>query len=82
MNIPDQEFCQNKNLLSYKNTPSVQTVKDLLLVVNGISGKAKSYWKQLLFNTSVSSKIEREGPKTVNDITLFKATTEREFKEE
>lgn len=71
-----------KNLLSYKNTPSVQTVKDLLLVVNGISGKAKSYWKQLLFNTSVSSKIEREGTKTVNDITLFKATTEREFKEE
>ncbi len=47
-----------------------------------ISGKSKTYWKQYLFNTPLTSVIERDGAITVNQVALFKTNNVIEFREE
>ena len=54
----------------------------LLSAVSCISGKARIYWKQYLFNTPLTSVIEREGASTVNMVDLFRTLNLTAFKEE
>lgn len=54
----------------------------LLSAVSCISGKAKTYWKQYLFNSSLTSVIEREGASTVNMVDLFRTPNVTAFREE
>lgn len=54
----------------------------LLSAVSCISGKAKTYWKQYLFNSSLTSVIEREGASTVNMVDLFRTPNITAFREE
>lgn len=54
----------------------------LLSAVSCISGKAKTYWKQYLFNSSLTSVIEREGATTVNMVDLFGTPNVTAFREE
>ena len=54
----------------------------LLSAVSCISGKAKTYWKQYLFNSSLTSVIEREGATTVNMVDLFRTPNVTAFREE
>ena len=71
-----------KALLAFKNTPSNDLAVSLFHSVKRISGKAQTYWKQYLFNTPSSSRIERGGVSTVNDVKLFRLSNEKAFKEE
>lgn len=50
--------------------------------IKGLSGKAATYWKQYLFNTSLTTKVNREGATTVNNVRLLNATTDEELREE
>ena len=54
----------------------------LLSAVSCISGKAKTYWKQYLFNSPLTSVIEREGASTVNMVDLFRTPNVTAFREE
>ena len=54
----------------------------LLEAVNKISGKARIYWKQYLFNTPLTSVIQREGASTVNMVDLFRTPNVTAFREE
>ena len=54
----------------------------LLSAVSCISGKAKTYWKQYLFNSPLTSVIEREGASTVNMVDLFRIPNVTAFREE
>lgn len=54
----------------------------LFEAVNKISGKARIYWKQYLFNTPLTSVIEREGASAVNMVDLFRTPNLTAFKEE
>lgn len=56
--------------------------RNLIKTVKLISGRAQTYWKQYLFNTSLTSKIERDGALTVNQIPLFETKDEVAFREE
>ena len=53
----------------------------LLSAVSCISGKAKTYWKQYLFNSPLTSVIEREGASTVNMVNLFRTPNVAAFRE-
>ncbi len=57
-------------------------VHSLIQTVKQISGKAQTYWKQYLFNTPLTSKIEHDGASTVNNIPLFEITDETAFRKE
>lgn len=71
-----------KALLAFKNAPSNDSAVSLFHSVKRISGKAQTYWKQYLFNTPSSSRIERGGVSAVNDVKLFRLSNEKAFKEE
>lgn len=71
-----------KALVSFKNKPNDKLAVSLFRSVKGISGKAQTYWKQYLFNTPSSSKIEKGGASTVNDVKLLRLTNDKAFKEE
>lgn len=75
-------FSLYEALVSFKNEPSNDLTVSLLHSVKGISGKAQTYWKQYLFNTPSTSKIEKGGVSTINDVKLFRLTNDKAFKEE
>lgn len=70
------------DLYSFRNTGNNYVVQELIKSVKRISGRAQTYWKQYLFNTSLTSKIEREGATTVNHIPLLKTPDEKSFRKE
>lgn len=46
-----------------------------------ISGKSSTYWKQYLFNTAITKKVEKDGFTTLNfDAKIFHCQNEAEFK--
>ena len=69
-------------LVHFKNEPNNENAVQLLTVIKTISGKAQTYWKQYLFNTSLTSVVLRDGVDTVNNIKLFVVDTETAFREE
>ena len=71
-----------KALIAFKKKQTNDLAVSLLHSVKGISGKAQTYWKQYLFNTPSTSKIEKGGASTVNDVKLFRLTNDKAFKEE
>ena len=79
----DKPYFNLYNALSlFRNDRSDDNAKNLLYAVKLISGKAQTYWKQYLFNTTLSSAIERDGATTVNNIDLFRSDNLTSFKEE
>lgn len=69
-----------KTLLGFSSKSSKLTAFNLYSIVKRISGKAQTYWKQYLFNTSSSAKIERDGLSTINDVSLFHKKDEKDFR--
>ncbi len=48
-----------------------------------ISGKSSTFWKQYLFNTTITKKVEKEGFTTLNfEAKIFNCQSEAEFKTE
>lgn len=79
----DVPYLDVYNLLwSFKNTQDDDIAKQLFTAVNKISGKASTYWKQYLFNTSLTSVVMRDGANTVNNVNLFNTAGEIAFREE
>ena len=79
----DKPYFNLYNALAlFRNDRSDDNAKNLLYAVKSISGKAQTYWKQYLFNTTLSSTIERDGAATVNNIDLFRSDNLTSFKEE
>ena len=79
----DVPYLDVYNLLwSFKNTQDDDIAKQLFKAVNKISGKASTYWKQYLFNTSLTSVVMRDGANTVNNVNLFNTADEMAFREE
>lgn len=79
----DKPYFNLYNALAlFRNDRSDDNAKNLLYAVKLISGKAQTYWKQYLFNTTLSSAIERDGATTVNNIDLFRSDNLTSFKEE
>ena len=67
-------------LTAFKNTPTDDNAGCLFNTVKSISGKASTYWKQYLFNTSLTSVVERDGASTVNQVDLFRVDNEEELR--
>ena len=64
-------------------THSDTTTIDLFNAVKSVSGKSSIFWKQNLFNTTLTSKVNRDGFATVNRrARIFNCTDEAEFKTE
>lgn len=79
----DKPYFDLYNALAlFRNDRSDDNAKNLLYAVKLISGKAQTYWKQYLFNTTLSSAIERDGATTVNNIDLLRSDNLTLFKEE
>lgn len=79
----DKPYFNLYNALAlFRNDRSDDNAKNLLYAVKLISGKAQTYWKQYLFNTTLSSAIERDGATTVNNIDLLRSDNLTLFKEE
>lgn len=62
--------------------PKDGIVRNLFKTVKRISGRAQIYWKKYLFNTSLTSVVERKGVSAVNKVKLFSTTSEEEFRNE
>lgn len=71
-----------QDLRLFKDYREDCVARSLINSVKQISGKAQTYWKQYLFNTPLTSKIEREGASTVNQIPLFETADENSFRKE
>ena len=69
-------------LTAFKNAPTDDNACCLFNTVKSISGKASTYWKQYLFNTSLTSVVERDGASTVNQVDLFRVENEEELRKE
>ena len=69
-------------LTAFKNAPTDDNACCLFNTVKSISGKASTYWKQYLFNTSLTSVVERDGASTVNQVDLFRVDNEEELRKE
>lgn len=69
-------------LTAFKNAPTDDNARFLFNTVKSISGKASTYWKQYLFNTSLTSVVERDGASTVNQVELFRVDNEEELRKE
>ena len=69
-------------LTAFKNAPTDDNARCLFNTVKSISGKASTYWKQYLFNTSLTSVVERDGASTVNQVNLFRVDNEEELRKE
>ena len=79
----DKPYFNLYNALAlFRNDRNDDNAKNLLYAVKLISGKSQTYWKQYLFNTTLSSAIERDGATTVNNIDLFRSDNLTSFKEE
>ena len=65
------------------NTRSDEAAINLFDVTKSISGRSATFWKQYLFNTSLTSKVNKKGFATVNNRAhIFNCSDETEFKTE
>lgn len=65
------------------DTRSDEAAINLFDVTKSISGRSATFWKQYLFNTSLTSKVNKEGFATVNNRAhIFNCSDETEFKTE
>lgn len=65
------------------STRSDESAINLFNAVKSVSGKSLNFWKQYLFNTSLTSKVSKEGFSTVNThARIFHCSNEVEFKTE
>lgn len=65
------------------STCSDESAINLFNAVKSVSGKSSNFWKQYLFNTSLTSKVNKEGFATVNThARIFNCSNETEFKTE
>ena len=72
-----------KALQDVIDTRSDEAAINLFTAAKSISGKSKIFWKQYLFNTSLTSKVNKEGFATVNNRAhIFNCSDEAEFKTE
>ena len=71
-----------KLLYAFKTSQDNDVARQLFNAVKGLSGKAQIYWKQYLFNSSLTSVVERDGAAAVNNVDLFRTTTEVAFRKE
>lgn len=72
-----------KALQDVIDTRSDEAAINLFNATKSISGKSKIFWKQYLFNTSLTSKVNKEGVASVNiRAHLFNCADETEFKTE
>lgn len=72
-----------KALQDVIDTCSDEAAINLFTAAKSISGKSKIFWKQYLFNTSLTSKVNKEGFATVNNRAhIFNCSDEAEFKTE
>ncbi|MEG0361820.1 MAG: AlwI family type II restriction endonuclease [Longicatena sp.] len=55
-------------------------IYDLYEAINKLSGKAKGYWKKLIFSPTTRSKVKKNGVEYLKDIPLSKFTEEFEIK--
>lgn len=79
----DKPYAQlYKDLRLFKENREDCIARSLIQTVKQISGKAQTYWKQYLFNTPLTSKIERDGAATINNVHLFETVNETAFREE
>ena len=78
--IPYAELYKVLNI--YRSCPEDGVANQLFKAVIKISGKASSYWKKYLFNTSLESVVKRDGTATVNRVALFRTTSNEEFRNE
>lgn len=72
-----------KALQDVIDTRSDEAAINLFTAAKSISGRSATFWKQYLFNTSLTSKVNKEGFASVNiRAHLFNCTDETEFKTE
>lgn len=72
-----------KALQDVIDTRSDEAAINLFDATKSISGRSATFWKQYLFNTSLTSKVNKEGFATVNNrARLFNCADEAEFKTE
>ena len=65
------------------STCSDESAINLFNAVKSVSGKSSNFWKQYLFNTSLTSKVSKEGFATINThARIFHCSNETEFKTE
>lgn len=65
------------------STCSDESAINLFNAVKSVSGKSSNFWKQYLFNTSLTSKVSKEGFATINaHAQIFHCSNEAEFKTE
>lgn len=78
--IPYVELYKELNL--FRSSPEDCVARNLFEVVKKISGKASLYWKQYLFNTPLTSIVNRDGSATVNRVYLLNTKCEADFRKE
>lgn len=72
-----------KALQDVIDTRSDEAAINLFDATKSISGRSATFWKQYLFNTSLTSKVNKEGFATVNNRAhIFNCSDEAEFKTE
>ena len=72
-----------KALQDVIDTRSDEAAINLFDAAKSISGRSATFWKQYLFNTSLTSKVNKEGFATVNNRAhIFNCSHETEFKSE
>lgn len=69
-------------LFAYVNDKTDDNAIAIFEAVKKLSGKARTYWKQYIFNTPSTTRIMRDGMDTLNAINLFGITDESTFKDE
>ena len=72
-----------KALKETVSSRSDKSAINLFYAVKSVSGKSSNLWKQYLFNTSLTSKVNKEGFATINThARIFHCFNEAEFKAE
>lgn len=71
-----------KALFEYTQTKNDANAIAILDAVKNITGKPKTLWKQYLFNTSLTTQIQKDGMTALYTIPLFERMDERDFKTE
>lgn len=79
----DKPYFQLYNLLgSFRSSQNDDVARRLFHLINSLSGRSRTYWKQYLFTTSLTSVVERDGASTVKAVSLFRMPTEQAFRNE
>lgn len=79
----DSPYADIYNLLwSFHTNQANDTAKRLFIALGRISVNPRNYWKRYLFNTSLTSVVQRDGAATVNNIDLLNTADETAFREE